>query len=230
MQVLVTAETFPFVFYSFPPPMSIYYTQILSKGTRKILTGSFSAAGEPLKPNKGLLVEMKNAMASIPVDEQKTYSVHSQSKLGIFYFKVAEDIILSSIADNRTTSRMISKYFDEMLKEYTRRYSNNGSTHYEFDDAIKSLTDTFNKKSSIIASVEELESTHTALVENLDTLINRGENINSLKDLADKVGIETREMSRKVSRMKLSAQIEQYKVYGVLIGALVLLLILYFRR
>lgn len=217
-------------FYYFLPPMAIYYTQILNKETKKILSGSFSVAGDPLKASKELLMEMKNAITSIPTDKSKIYSVHSTNRISTFYFKVTDSIIVSSIADNRTTNKVISRYFDEVLKEYAQRYSDNSSTHYEFDDTVKGITDAFNKKCSVLASVEELESTHTALVENLDTLINRGESINSLKDLADKVSMETREMSRKVSRMKLNAQVEQYKIYGVLVVILVLLLFLYFRR
>ncbi|ELA41019.1 uncharacterized protein VICG_01978 [Vittaforma corneae ATCC 50505] len=209
--------------------MAIYYTQILNSDSKKILAGSFSLAGDPLKPNKDLLIELKNAISSLP-SQHKVFSLHSTKKTYLFYFKVARDMIMSSIVDSRTTDKLITRYFGDVEKEYTSRYSELRSPHYEFDDKLKSITDSFNKKYNMLLGAEELENTHTALVENLDTLINRGENINILKDLAEKVNLETREMSRKVSQMKLNARIEQYKVYGAIAIAIFLLLLLYFRR
>lgn len=209
--------------------MAIYYSQILNKDTRKILTGSFSAAGVPLKSNTDILIELKKLVAEIPTSEQKTYTVHSKNKLSLFFFKVQDSTIVSSIVDNRTTNKIMTKYFEELLKEYNKRGYDSNTTHYDFDDTMRVITDAFNKKYHILASVEELENTHSALVENLDTLIHRGENINNLKDLADKVSIETREMSRKVGQLKFNAKIEQYKIYGGIVIVLLMLLFLYFK-
>lgn len=204
--------------------MAIYYTQILNPQTKKILTGAFSLAGTPLKPRTDILVDLKNTVASLP-SREKTFSLHAHDTL--FYFRVS-DILLCSITDTRTTATVIAKYFDEVEGAFTARHDTT-QCHYEFDDTIKALTDRFNKRCSVLLGVEELETTHSALVENLDTLINRGENINTLKDLAERVNFETREMSRKVSQMKLNAKIEQYKIYAGVILAVIILMYLYFR-
>jgi len=209
--------------------MAIYYTQILNPQSKKILTGSFSLAGVPIKSNTEILVELKNAISSLP-SHHGVFNLHSRNKTYLFYFKVASEIIVSSIVDSRTTDKLITRYFEEIEREFRLKHSDFGSTHYEFDDRIKHLTDAFNKRYNVLLGAEELENTHTALVENLDTLINRGENINALKDLADRMNFETKEMSRKVTQMKLNARIEQYKIYAVVIGALLLLLYFYFRR
>jgi len=210
--------------------MAIYYTQILNKSTRKILTGSFSLAGNPLKGNKEQLLELKNVISKLPINEQKIFSVHSSNKSIIFFFQVSEDIIIATIADGRTSNKIIAKYFAEVSGPYFKGYTDHRSIHYEFDETIKSITDSFNKKYNVLVSVEELENTHSALVENLDTLIKRGENIDNLNKLSDKISMEAREMSRKVSRMKINAKIEQYKIYGVITLVLVFLMYLYFRR
>lgn len=209
--------------------MAIYYSQILNSENKKILTGTFSLAGNPLKSSNEILLELKNAISNLP-DQIKIFNLHSTKKSYIFYFKITKKLIISTIVDIRTTDKLISNYFDKVENEYLSTYNEVTNPHYEFDDKLKLIMDTFNKKYNMLLGVEELENTHSALVENLDTLINRGENINLLKDLADKVNYETKEMSRKVSKMKLNAQIEQYKIYGAIVVAIILLLFFYFRK
>lgn len=206
--------------------MAIYYTQILSKESRKILTGSFSLAGEPLKASKDLLLHLKKSIATLPLI-QKIFSLHSQDKSSLYFYKISTNLIIATIADIRTTDRLISKYFDEIEKAYT--FSDFSTPHYEFDDKLKAITDNFNKKYKMLLGVEELENTHTSLVENLDKVINRGENINNLKDLAEKVNFETREMSRRVNRMKLNAKMDEYKIYAIALIAVIFLVIIFLK-
>lgn len=209
--------------------MAVCYTQILSKETRKILAGEYSAAGTPLKPDRTLLLELKQAVSVVPAaagaDDGKIYNSSMKRSNYAMYFKVKNGLLVCAIADKYATVKEISKYFDDLLREYTAQYADSSTAHYEFDDRIRRVSDDFNKHSKVARGVEELEDAHHMLVENLDTLINRGESINNLKDLADKVNLETREMSRKVSQIKRNAQIEQYKVYAVV--ALVLIFIFY---
>lgn len=209
--------------------MAIYYTQILNTNTKKILTGCFSLDGSPLKTDKNMLLELKNAINSLP-SRENVFSLHPTNKNILFYFKVSKNITLASISDSRTTDKLIKRYFDDLEREFLQKYSNYSDIHYEFDDKIKSMTDSFNKKCNMLLVVEELENTHSGLVENLDTLINRGENINNLRDLAEKVNLETREMSKRVSKMKMNAKIEQYMIYIIIISVLIVLLFFYFNR
>lgn len=206
--------------------MAIYYTQILNKESKKILTGSFSLAGEPLKPNKSILVDLKQNISSLP-PSQKIFRLHSQDKAYLYFYKIINGLLISSIGDNRTTDKLISKYFEEVEKSYT--YTDNNTTHYDFDDKLKAITDNFNKKYKMLLGVEELENTHTSLVENLDKVIKRGENINNLQDLAEKVNFQTREMSRKVNRMKLNARFEAYKIYAAIVAAIFILVFIFLK-
>ncbi|KAM0681781.1 hypothetical protein GINT2_000298 [Glugoides intestinalis] len=208
--------------------MAIYYTQILNSESKKILTGCFSLAGLPLKTDRTILIELKNAIANLPM-QLKTFSLHTSKTSNLLYFKVTKKITLASIVDNRTTDKLISKYFEEVESVFASKYIDLDITHYDFDDKLKSLTDTFNKKYNVLLGVEELENTHVTLVESLDTLINRGESIKGLSDLAERVNFETKEMSRKVSQMKRNAKIEQYKIYMAIVVAVFLLLFLYFK-
>lgn len=211
--------------------MAVYYSQILNKQYKKILTATFSLAGNPLIQEKSILVELKNVVSELPNNE-KIYSFHSSNKLINFYFIVTDKFIVSAIADARTTDKIIQKYFDEVIKEYERKYGPNklNTPHYDFDDTLKQIIDAFNKKYNILVSVEELENTHTTLVENLDSLIKRRENINSLDMLAQRVSMETKQISKKVSDIKFNAQMEQYKIYGGLLVIFLLFIYFFFIR
>lgn len=208
------------------PFMAIYYTQILNKESKKILTGSFSLAGEPLKAEKELLLNLKKSISDIPLN-QKIFSLHSENKSRLYFYKIASQLMITTIADGRTTDKLIGKYFDEIEKAYT--FTDYNTPHYEFDDRLKTITDNFNKKYKMLLGVEELENTHTSLVENLDKVINRGENINNLKNLAEKVNFETREMSRRVNQMKRNAKFDEYKLY-LIVGIAIFLLIFVFLK
>lgn len=210
--------------------MATYYTQILNRNNKKILTGNYSMAGTPLKGDRDLLIQMKNVISKLPTNEEKIFSVHASSKAGMFFFQIVNELIIASIADARTSNKIIAKYFDEILKAYLKNYKDSNTPHYEFDDSIKNITDAFNKKFNLLTSVEELENTHSALVENLDTLINRGENISNLKELANKISMETQEMSKKVNKIKLKAKMDQYKIYAMIIAAIFLIIYLFFLR
>lgn len=144
----------------------------------------------------------------------------------MFYLQYKGELLLCCITDKRISSQDISKFFQEINSAYNNTFADNTTPHYEFDDKIKQISDDFNKNKKVSRGVEELESAHNILVENLDTLINRGENINNLKDLADKVSFETKEMSRKVGQIKRNAQMEKYKIYAVI--AIVIFIIFYF--
>lgn len=206
--------------------MAIYYTQILNKDTRRILSGDYSSSGVLLKSDKALLYELKDAVKAVSYDDEKIYSYNSRSGHYAFYFQFRGPYLLGCIADKKIGAQDVSRYFESLASEHMSRYADSGAPSYEFDDTVRKMSDDYNKRYKLDRSVEELESAHGVLVENLDTLVNRGENINSLKSMADKVNFETREMSRRVSQIKRNAQIEKYKIYGVI--ALVLIVILYF--
>lgn len=206
--------------------MSIYYTQILNTDARKILSGGYSAAGSPLKSDTSLLKELKQTISSVPLEDEKIFTLASKSGDCVFYFRMQNGLLACAITDKRTGSKEATVYLNDLLAQYRLQFGDAAVPHYEFDDNIRDISDGFNKKLKVSKGVEELEDAHSALVENLDTLINRGENINNLKDLADKVNFETREMSRKVNQIKRNAQIEKYKIYGVV--ALIIFIIIYF--
>lgn len=210
--------------------MVVYYSQILNKKNKKLLSGEYSSTGAALKENKTLLIELKQVLSAAALNEDKIYTFTSKSGDYTFFFKTSEILILAAIADSRFSSKDCSKYFADLSKEFLSKYSDVSIVHYEFDDSIKKISDVFNRRSNFIKGAEELESAHGVLVENLDSLINRGESINNLKDLADKVNFETREMSKRVSQMKRNAQFEQYKIYGIIGVVLLVIIYLFFFR
>lgn len=206
--------------------MAVYYAQILHVDSKKILTGSYSIVGDVIASDKNILKELRQAIRTVPSDVGKICSVSESSGKYTFYFRVMSSVLVCALVDNKTAAGDVEKFFNNILTAYFEKYSDHTATHYEFDDAIRLLANTCNKQSKVARSVEELEHAHNVLVENLDTLVNRGENINNLKNMADKVNLETREMSRKVSQIKRQAQIEKYKIYAIFF--IVILIILYF--
>lgn len=205
--------------------MAIYYAQLLNKDSKKILSGSFSTNGLLLKNNNQLLHELRKMILSSSYAENKIYSANACSGKYVLYVHYSGLLILSCIADKQVALLKFSQFSKMLTDVYNENYKDQNIVHYEFDDKIKELLDMFNKSHQNNLCVEELENAHNIIVENLDSLINRGENINNLRDLAEKVSFETKEMSRKVGQIKRRNQLEKYKIYGVFV--FILLVIMY---
>jgi Synaptobrevin len=207
--------------------MAIFYTQILNRNTSKILADSGSS--DYINKDESILKELKQITSTVPGDNAKIYNFKSKNKKHTFYFKNYGSLILSAVSDGKTAERILSRFLDEIARLYKEKYGNEDTPHYDFECTIKKNMSTTNKRADLLEGAEQLEDAHNILVENLDTLINRGENINNLKDMADKVNFESKEMSRKVSKMKFDAKMEQYKIYGVVIATILVLLYFFFR-
>ena len=206
--------------------MTLYYAQIVEKNSKKILTGSYSSNGLPLRENKKLLHELKDILAVATAENDRIFTRTSNDNNYTLSLLYKGSLGACLICDRRDKPQEQAGFVGDLLGEYTNTYSDSSSaSHYDFDETVKRICDEFNKKSRLSRGVEELESAHSILVENLDTLINRGENLNSLKNLADKVNFEAREMSRKVAQIRRNAMIEKYKMY---VGVGVVLLVLFY--
>ncbi|KAI4291488.1 hypothetical protein PAPHI01_0762 [Pancytospora philotis] len=206
--------------------MTIYYTQILNAESKKILAGDYSGVGQALKSDKSHLKELRKAIFSVPGTASKIFTASDSTGKYVFYFRIDGAVLLCAMADKRTAAAQIEEYFDAVAARYAAAYSEHSTTHYEFDDALRQMADEHNKKPMVSRSAEALDSAHRVLIENLDTIINRGENIDHLKNQAFKMHAGAQELFAKSAEAKRRAQIERYKVYAVF--AAILVLILYF--
>lgn len=207
--------------------MAVYYAQLLSQDTKKILSGAYSANGQPLKDNKAILFELRDVVRNAPGStDNRIYTAASKHGNYLLCLQHGEGFIVGIVADRRVGVERLDRLVRRIIGDFLYKYKGDADTHYEYDEDIRRICDEYNKGAKLNRGVEELEEAHGVLVENLDVLMKRGENINNLKDLADKVSFETREMSRRVSQIRRNAQLEKYKVYGVL--AVCFIIILYF--
>jgi len=292
--------------------MTVLYTQILNKTTKRILSGEFSAMGNSIREDKALLSELKEIIKQIPSDvsnrdvnrdsvmnnrdnvnnrdsslsnqssNKQIYEILSKNKRNKIYFIIQGEMIYVTICDKQTKPENIQKYFSMIQGRYQKEYQDDIS-HYEFDNRIREMSDEMNRhekgdskggknggssaynegtdrdnaynegtdrdsaynegtdrdrdrnrnnensRNDPSHHHKELNEVHNVLVENLDALINRGENINNLRDMTDRLNLETKEMSRKVNQIKRNAKFEQYKIYGVIFLVFVVFIWLFFR-
>ncbi|KAI5148246.1 hypothetical protein ENBRE01_0206 [Enteropsectra breve] len=205
--------------------MAVLYTQIIASTTKKILSGSYSAVGSAIDGDTLVLKELKSTVSNASPSSSNIYE-HCYGKSNLVIYVYSKDgLTAAMICDKPTNKAELITFMHEVMNEYKRDFKDTTSAHYEFDENIRKISDGFNRHSGIKKGARELEEAHGILVENLDTLINRGENINVLKSLADKVNLETREISRKVNAIKRNAQMDKYKIYVMI--ALVLLFVFY---
>ncbi|KAI5176347.1 hypothetical protein PAEPH01_2279, partial [Pancytospora epiphaga] len=203
----------------------------LNETSKKILSGSYSGIGKAAKSETSLLRDLRQALGTVPPSsDEKVFRLAEARGKYVFYFQKKSGLLICGITDKRTSPEEINACFKKILVEYFNRFKDITETHYDFDDNICNIQDEFNKGSRLSKGVEELEEAHGVLVENLGTLVNRGENLSNLESLADKVNFETREMSRKVSQMKRRAQMEKYKIYALLAFVLMIILYIFFLR
>lgn len=207
--------------------MILYYTQISNRDTKKILCDAFSNHGFAIKDNKILFFELKDLINAPKTVFDKIYSANSKSGNCMLYSKHTTNLIVSCISDKQSNLKNVAKYFDLIIKSYHESYKDFLNVHYEFETTLEKLSNDFNRNLRMSNGIEELESAHNILVENLDSLINRGENINNLKDLADKVSFETKEMSKKVGEIRKNMRYEKYKSY-IIVAIVVAIIILIF--
>lgn len=209
--------------------MIIYYTEIYDNQTGKTLCSAFSSKGLILEENKMIFLELKGLMSRSNNLSNEIYSANSKTNNLAIYCKHKNRLAVGCVADKDANVDKISEYINSIIINYEKSYDDTLNVHYEYEVRLVKMSNEFNKAYRMSAGIEELESAHNILVENLDSLINRGENISNLKYLAEKVSLETKEMSKKVGDMKMKMRMEKYKTFGI-VGIVLLIMIYFFYR
>ncbi|ORD94055.1 SEC22 [Enterospora canceri] len=220
--------------------MAVLYTQLLNINNKKILTGSFSTQGVFLQEDYDILTEMKHLIAKAlhpdnlsVLQSNKTYSKESESGRFTFYIGTIDafehNLCVAVITDTKSTSKTLTAYIGKLNESVQSKLIQIQSINvscYQNDEKIQAISDEHNKNVRMINTNEVLESTHSSLVENLDNLIYRGQNINNLKSMAENLRFESEFMSKKVREMKNKEKYEKYKTYGII--AFIMLILIYF--
>ncbi len=116
------------------------------------------------------------------------------------------------------------------IKYHFKKAHQQRLTYISFDLTLKQITDAYNKNEKIIESNLELHGVDAKLREGLDTLINRGENLDQLRSMAENLNFETKAMSRKAKEIKRKELMDQYKIYLGIIILIIMIYILFLRR
>lgn len=220
--------------------MAILYTQFLNVKSKKLLTGNFSTQGAYLQDNFDLLTELKCVSSRFldPQNFEKLQQDHifkKDSECGRYMFYIGvvplfnNMLCVACITDKKTTEKLISMHFKELVDGVLSNklvINDIDRPCYNNDEKLKNFSDSYNKKERTLSTNEILDNTHANLVENLDNLIYRGENINKLKSMSESLKYEAQFMSDRVKAMKRREQFQKYKNYAI--AMLVLFVLVYF--
>lgn len=220
--------------------MAVLYTQFLNATTKKILTGSHSSQGIFLQEDYAILTELKHIVTKVLSEDNinifqtnKIYSKVSENNRFVFYIHISNEfnqqLCITCITDTKSTNKTILIYLDQLTKSIHENniiIQNPNIACYQNDEKIKQIADEFNKSEHIINTNEILQTTQNNLVENLDNLIYRGENINNLKHMAENLKFESEFISKKINEIKNREKFDKYKNYIIIF--IICLVIFYF--
>ncbi|KAM0687135.1 Vesicle-associated membrane protein, partial [Conglomerata obtusa] len=175
--------------------MTIMYTQILNLPNYKIDACSFSLHGESLSSNNKILSELRNVIQGIPDKSlPKIYDYNCSDDNHTFYLKISNDKAYSIITDRHTSNELATKFLGVVEEQY------NDTDNIVIEPILKKEADRYNAQNDYLEADLELSKTRNVCIESLNKIVQRGEMIDKLGDLADKL----REASHGLSRRSRS--------------------------
>ncbi|KAM0676466.1 hypothetical protein GVAV_000433 [Gurleya vavrai] len=205
--------------------MTIMYTQILTLPDYKIKACSYSLHGESIQSDMKILQELRTVIQGIPdKTSPKVYDYTCTNNLHTFFIKILNQTVISIITDNHTSSELASKFLFN-IEEKT-----NDTDNFVLEPILKEESDKFNSQSDFIEADLELSKTRNVCVESLNKIVQRGEMIDKLGDLADRLREASHGLSRKSRSMYYNDLMQQYSVYAVIFAVLFVIFYFFFYR
>jgi hypothetical protein len=199
--------------------MTILYTQILKLPGTQILACAFSRHGGEAERDRKVLVELRNVIQGIPdKSANKLYDYECVDGKYVFYIKILNRLAYAVISDKATSHETASKYIDSVGDLFLKVYSENEPRAYSgFEATLKSASNEFNSKSSYMEADAELKKTRDVCVKSLNKILKRGEMIDKLADLADKLKAASHQLNRSSRNMYFESIMSQYSMYAAVV-------------
>lgn len=200
--------------------MTILYTQILKLPEYKIISCSFSLHGEFLQTNNKILQELRNVIQGIPdKTNTKIYDYVCTDKKHTFFMKIINDKVLSTVTDNHSSIELIDDFMSNIEKQMQ------DTDIVNLEPYLKTESDRYNADNNFLEANIELNKTKVVCVESLNKVVQRGEIIDHLDDLAIKLREAGQRFSTTSRNMYYNDLLTQYSIYVIIV---VVLLILYY--
>ncbi|KAK1350547.1 putative synaptobrevin [Hamiltosporidium tvaerminnensis] len=207
--------------------MAILYTQLLKPSDLQILACSFSVHGRVLSSEKKILLELRNIIQKMPDRVQNVLYDYKYGDIAIFYIYIINDVIYALITDKNDDAESVMKYINRIYSLFTKFCVERGSKPYtSFEEVLRAQSDIFNSKSDVFETEEELKMAKDVCIQSLDKVFKRGEKIDNLLNLADRLKVAAQSLQRNTRRMYYQNLLEQYSLY--IVFALIILLVFYF--
>ena len=206
--------------------MTILYSQIQSLPDLKILTGTFSIHGQYIEDSNLILKELQEVIKKTPSKTDEFFNYKCNDNKSLFFIKIEKSLIYSCLTDTTTSEEVAIKYFTNISTIFTKIYTPLKSNYSGFNNELKESTNKFNKDSNYIEIGVNLEKTKEYCVLSLNQVMKRGENIEKMTVLADKLKFASDELKKRSSQMYLDTLVSQYGLYLVIV--LVLFILFYF--
>ena len=190
--------------------MTIFYTILRDSTTNKILGSSLSPQSPQL--TKSILKELKD----FPNTKKITKTESRINNTYFFVICVYKNIIFSVIVDRYEEDSNVTKYIYDLYAYVSK------SSSVLYDDLIREKSDEYNKDKTL----RIVDETKNILADSLNLVVHRGENVDNLSRLVNKLNIETKQMHTSIKNMKFNTFISKY---GFKVGvAIILLILLYY--
>lgn len=191
--------------------MAILYTQFLSLPDYKIIRDAYSLQGSTIQSHTFLLKNLRTVIQNIP-DKSLHKSYEYTHKDFRFFVKVSDKII-AIITDLTTNSEVAEMYMCSINPQ----------------EDLKKASDKFNSKHDYYEADIELKQTKSACVESLNQIVQRGEMIDKLGDLADKLREASYGLNKQSRNMYYKEMINQYFVWLVIVAIIFVIFYLFFK-
>ncbi|KAG0442556.1 25.3 kDa vesicle transport protein [Dictyocoela muelleri] len=185
--------------------MTIFYTEILTP-KKEIKAAVFSKHGVFLKNNNKFHLEIRKAINALKNENFYQY----ESGEFIIYIKLEHNFIVV-VTDQTTSSNTISVFISHL--------TNN-------EEEIKKLMEKFNSQNVEKKIQDEIRKTKDICAQSLNKILNRGERLKQLDELANQLDFQVKKLQRESKKLGNDGMIAKYFAFGAIF--VFIFLVLYF--
>ncbi|ELA47424.1 hypothetical protein VCUG_01075 [Vavraia culicis subsp. floridensis] len=199
--------------------MAILYLQLCDKKNRSILTNIYSRLGKKAIENDSVYNELRKIITAMPEDKQ-LFKYDSSNNQYVFFLQLSTLYVYASIVDDVTAPKDITAFYNMLTKDLEENGRETG-----FEKRVAELMNTFNSERSNDEIQKEVLKARDVCAKSLNTLVNRGEELDKLNVLADELSTKVSKFQSESRRMFMENRLRQYFVYVLIV---VIIFIIYY--